>query len=154
MEVGEIHNHILKYICSMLTVGEFSTQDQSLHQTVAEIRPEPESCDLAPYQPLGKMCCCHLLLFSWSTQPSINWAFPIKHGPANTLPNWEMKLTCRKICCNLSIQLLYQGVNTSIPPVSQRTKCSVNNIMKRCSRGEKTQSYSSIIKLKQNPNLR
>lgn len=142
MEVGEIHNHILKCFGSMLTVREFSTQDQSLHQTVAGIWPEPESCDLAPDQPLGKMCCCHLLLLSWSAQLSTNRALPIQHGPANTPANWDMKPTCRKICCNLSIQLLYQGVNTSIPPVSQRTKCSVNNIMKRCSREEKTQTYS------------
>lgn len=33
MEVSEIHNHVLKYFCSMLTVREFSTLDQSLHQT-------------------------------------------------------------------------------------------------------------------------
>jgi len=45
-------------------------------------------------------------------------------------PDWHS--TCRKVCCNLWMQLLYHGDWMSVPVVSHRTKCSVRIMMKRC----------------------
>lgn len=41
-------------------------------------------------------------------------------------------VTMRKICWSRSMQFLYQGVLMSTLPVSQRTRCSVSSMMKRC----------------------
>lgn len=124
----------------MVSVWEL-IKDQSLHQSVAEVWPAPELWP-SPIRAFRE----DALLPPTATSAERSVLQPqnpsMQHAPAPSLPNWEMKLTCRKICCSLSIQLLYHGVNTSIPPVSQRTKCSVNNIMKRCRRGEKKNTYS------------
>lgn len=53
------------------------------------------------------------------------------------LSNWYLlssqsfPQTCKKICWSLSIQFLYHGVNTLVPSVSHRTKCSVKIMIKR-----------------------
>lgn len=44
----------------------------------------------------------------------------------------ERAVTMRKICWSRSMQFLYHGVLMSTLPVSQRTRCSVSSMMKRC----------------------
>ena len=45
--------------------------------------------------------------------------------------------TCKKICWSLSTQFLYHGVNTLVPSLSHRTKCSVKIMIKRWKGGMK-----------------
>lgn len=53
------------------------------------------------------------------------------------LSNQSFPQTCKKICWSLSIQFLYHGVNTLVPSVSHRTKCSVKIMIKRWKGGTK-----------------
>lgn len=64
------------------------------------------------------------------------------------LSNQSFPQTCKKICWSLSIQFLYHGVNTLVPSVSHRTKCSVKIMIKRWKGGTKLkQCYRRIFLL-------